>query len=140
MSEQKTIVEFKDVVKTYGEGEALQYAVNHVSFTIEEGEFVVILGQSGAGKSTVLNMLGGMDQPTEGKVIIDGEEVSAMTDNQLSDFRARKIGFIFQFYNLIPSLTVYENVALTKSIVKEAADAGEMLTDVGLANHKNKFQ
>lgn len=139
MSEQKTIVEFKDVVKTYGEGEALQYAVNHVNFTIEEGEFVVILGQSGAGKSTVLNMLGGMDQPTEGKVIIDGEEVSAMTDNQLSDFRARKIGFIFQFYNLIPSLTVYENVALTKSIVKEAADAGEMLTDVGLANHKNKF-
>ncbi len=139
MSEEKTIVEFKDVVKTYGEGEALQYAVNHVSFTIEEGEFVVILGQSGAGKSTVLNMLGGMDQPTEGKVIIDGEEVSAMTDNQLSDFRARKIGFIFQFYNLIPSLTVYENVALTKSIVKEAADAGEMLTDVGLANHKNKF-
>lgn len=139
MSEQKTIVEFKDVVKTYGEGEALQYAVNHVSFSIEEGEFVVILGQSGAGKSTVLNMLGGMDQPTEGKVIIDGEEVSAMTDNQLSDFRARKIGFIFQFYNLIPSLTVYENVALTKSIVKEAADAGEMLEDVGLANHKNKF-
>lgn len=139
MSEQKTIVEFKDVVKTYGEGEALQYAVNHVSFTIEEGEFVVILGQSGAGKSTVLNMLGGMDQPTEGKVIIDGEEVSAMTDNQLSDFRARKIGFIFQFYNLIPSLTVYENVALTKSMVKEAANAGEMLTDVGLANHKNKF-
>lgn len=139
MSKQKTIVEFKDVVKTYGEGEALQYAVNHVSFTIEEGEFVVILGQSGAGKSTVLNMLGGMDQPTEGKVIIDGEEVSAMTDNQLSDFRARKIGFIFQFYNLIPSLTVYENVALTKSIVKEAADAGEMLEDVGLANHKNKF-
>ncbi len=139
MSEQKTIVEFKDVVKTYGEGEALQYAVNHVNFTIEEGEFVVILGQSGAGKSTVLNMLGGMDQPTEGKVIIDGEEVSAMTDNQLSDFRARKIGFIFQFYNLIPSLTVYENVALTKSIVKEAADAGEMLEDVGLANHKNKF-
>ncbi len=135
----ETIVEFKDVVKTYGEGEALQYAVNHVSFTIEEGEFVVILGQSGAGKSTVLNMLGGMDQPTEGKVIIDGEEVSAMTDNQLSDFRARKIGFIFQFYNLIPSLTVYENVALTKSIVKEAADAGEMLEDVGLANHKNKF-
>lgn len=139
MSEQKTIVEFKDVVKTYGEGEALQYAVNHVNFTIEEGEFVVILGQSGAGKSTVLNMLGGMDQPTEGKVIIDGVEVSAMTDNQLSDFRARKIGFIFQFYNLIPSLTVYENVALTKSIVKEAADAGEMLSDVGLANHKNKF-
>lgn len=136
---KKTIVEFQDVVKTYGEGEALQYANNHVSFTIEEGEFVVILGQSGAGKSTVLNMLGGMDLPTSGKVLIDGEEVSAMNDKQLSDFRARKIGFIFQFYNLIPSLTVRENVALTKSIVKDAADPDEMLAAVGLANHKDKF-
>ena len=97
---KKTIVEFKDVVRTYGEGEALQYAVNHVNFTIEEGEFVVILGQSGAGKSTVLNMLGGMDQPSEGEVMIDGEKVSSMNDKQLSDFRADKIGFIFQFYNL----------------------------------------
>lgn len=136
---KKNIVEFRDVVKTYGEGEALQYANNHVSFTIEEGEFVVILGQSGAGKSTVLNMLGGMDLPTSGKVLIDGEEVSAMNDKQLSDFRARKIGFIFQFYNLIPSLTVRENVALTKSIVKDAADPDEMLAAVGLANHKDKF-
>lgn len=136
---RNAIVEFQDVVKTYGEGEALQYAVNHVSFSVEEGEFVVILGQSGAGKSTVLNMLGGMDQPTEGRVLIDGEEVSGMNDKQLSDFRARKIGFIFQFYNLIPSLTVYENVALTKSIVKEAADADEMLAAVGLSDHKNKF-
>lgn len=136
---KNAIVEFQDVVKTYGEGEALQYAVNHVSFSVEEGEFVVILGQSGAGKSTVLNMLGGMDQPTEGRVLIDGEEVSGMNDKQLSDFRARKIGFIFQFYNLIPSLTVYENVALTKSIVKDAADADEMLAAVGLSDHKNKF-
>ena len=136
---KKTIVEFKDVVRTYGEGEALQYAVNHVNFTIEEGEFVVILGQSGAGKSTVLNMLGGMDQPTEGEVMIDGEKVSSMNDKQLSDFRADKIGFIFQFYNLLPSLTVYENVALTKSIVKDAEDPGKMLEAVGLADHKNKF-
>lgn len=136
---KKTIVEFKDVVRTYGEGEALQYAVNHVNFTIEEGEFVVILGQSGAGKSTVLNMLGGMDQPTEGEVIIDGEKVSSMNDKQLSDFRADKIGFIFQFYNLLPSLTAYENVALTKSIVKDAEDPGKMLEAVGLADHKNKF-
>lgn len=117
----------------------MQYAVNHVSFSVEEGEFVVILGQSGTEKSTVLNMLGGMDQPTEGRVLIDGEEVSGMNDKQLSDFRAGKIGFIFQFYNLIPSLTVYENVALTKSIVKDAADADEMLAAVGLSDHKNKF-
>lgn len=136
---KRTIVEFKDVVRTYGEGEALQYAVNHVNFTIEEGEFVVILGQSGAGKSTVLNMLGGMDQPTEGEVMIDGEKVSSMNDKQLSDFRADKIGFIFQFYNLLPSLTAYENVALTKSIVKDAEDPGKMLEAVGLADHKNKF-
>ena len=136
---KKTIVEFKDVVRTYGEGEALQYAVNHVNFTIEEGEFVVILGQSGAGKSTVLNMLGGMDQPTEGQVIIDGETVSEMNDKQLSDFRADKIGFIFQFYNLLPSLTAYENVALTRSIVKDAEDPGKMLEAVGLTEHKNKF-
>lgn len=136
---KRTIVEFKDVVRTYGEGEALQYAVNHVNFTIEEGEFVVILGQSGAGKSTVLNMVGGMDQPTEGEVMIDGEKVSSMNDKQLSDFRADKIGFIFQFYNLLPSLTAYENVALTKSIVKDAEDPGKMLEAVGLADHKNKF-
>lgn len=136
---KKTIVEFKDVVRTYGEGEALQCAVNHVNFTIEEGEFVVILGQSGAGKSTVLNMLGGMDQPSEGEVMIDGEIVSSMNDKQLSDFRADKIGFIFQFYNLLPSLTAYENVALTKSIVKDAEDPGKMLEAVGLADHKNKF-
>ena len=141
MGEKKgnTVIEFRDVVRTFGEGEALQYAVNHIDFTIEQGEFVVILGQSGAGKSTVLNMLGGMDQPTSGEVIIDGEVISAMNDKQLSDYRAKEIGFIFQFYNLIPTLTAYENVALTKSIVKNAADGGEMLRAVGLEAYKNKF-
>ncbi|MBR1391008.1 MAG: ABC transporter ATP-binding protein [Lachnospiraceae bacterium] len=135
----KVIVEFKDVVKKYGEGEATQLANNNVSFTIEEGEFVVILGQSGAGKSTVLNMLGGMDTPTSGTVTVAGQEVSAMNDRQLSDYRARTIGFIFQFYNLLPSLTAYENVALTKNIVKNAKDPAEMLKAVGLEAHKNKF-
>ena len=136
---QGSLIEFRDVVRTYGEGEALQYAVNHIDFTINKGEFVVILGQSGAGKSTVLNMLGGMDQPTRGEVIIDGERISRMNDRQLSDFRARKIGFIFQFYNLIPTLTAYENVALTRSIVKNAEDPGKMLEAVGLAKHRDKF-
>ncbi len=134
-----TIVEFKDVVKEYGEGDGKQIAVNHVDFTIDEGEFVVILGQSGAGKSTVLNMLGGMDSPTSGKVIVDGQEVSSMNDSCLSDYRAVKVGFIFQFYNLIPSLTALENVALTKSIVKDAADPEEMLELVGLKEHARKF-
>lgn len=136
---KNAVIQFKDVVRTYGEGEAVQYAVNHVDFTIYEGEFAVILGQSGAGKSTVLNMLGGMDQPTNGQVFIDGEEVSSMNERQLSDFRAAKIGFIFQFYNLIPSLTAYENVALTKSIVKNAKDAAMELEEVGLTAHRDKF-
>ena len=135
----KKIVEFKDVVKKYGEGEATLYANNHISFSIDEGEFVCILGQSGAGKSTVLNMLGGMDTPTSGSVVVDGMEVSKMNDNQLSDYRASKIGFIFQFYNLLPSLTAYENVALTKNIVKDAGNPMEYLKAVGLENHANKF-
>ena len=135
----KTIVEFKDVVKTYGSGEALQYAVNHIDFTIDEGEFVVILGQSGAGKSTVLNILGGMDQPTEGKVIVDDKEITGMNDKQLGKYRANTIGFVFQFYNLIPSLTAYENIALTKNIVKDAADPAALLDMVGLTHCKDKF-
>lgn len=98
------IVKFQDVVKTYGTGEGMQTAVDHISFSIDEGEFVVILGQSGAGKSTVLNMLGGMDQPSEGTVIVAGREVSSMNDKQLGSYRADVIGFIFQFYNLLPSL------------------------------------
>ena len=116
------LVEFKDVVKTYGEGEGKQTAVDHVSFMIAEGEFVVILGQSGAGKSTILNMLGGMDTPTEGTVTVAGREISRMNDRQLGAYRAQVIGFIFQFYNLLPSLTAYENIALTRSIVKNAVE------------------
>lgn len=136
---QNIMIELKDVVRTYGTGEAMQKAADHVSFTVDEGEFVVILGQSGAGKSTVLNMLGGMDKPTEGTVIVDGAAVSEMNDRQLSEYRAEKIGFIFQFYNLIPSLTAWENVALTKDIVKNAADPMEMLDQVGLKDHADKF-
>ncbi|MBQ8922388.1 MAG: ABC transporter ATP-binding protein [Oscillospiraceae bacterium] len=132
-------VEFKDVVKIYGKGEGQQVAVDHVSFTIGKGEFVVILGQSGAGKSTVLNMLGGMDRPTEGSVIVDGQDISAYSDRRLSDYRADMIGFIFQFYNLLPGLTAYENVALVKDIKKGALSADEMLERVGLADQKHKF-
>lgn len=139
MGGREMLVEFKDVVKTYGEGEGKQMAVDHVSFTIDEGEFVVILGQSGAGKSTILNMLGGMDTPTEGKVIVDGREISGMNDRQLGSYRAEVIGFIFQFYNLLPSLTAYENIALTKSIVKNAQDAERLLELVGLSKCRNKF-
>ena len=99
----------------------------------------MILGQSGAGKSTVLNMLGGMDVPTEGKVIVSGQEISSFKDKQLSQYRADTIGFIFQFYNLIPGLTAFENVALVKDIKKDALDPDEMLDKVGLADQKHKF-
>ena len=95
------LIEFSDVVKEYGTGESKQLAVNHVDFTIEEGEFVVILGQSGAGKSTVLNMLGGMDQATSGEIMINGQQLCGMTDNQMSDFRADNIGFIFRSNDLV---------------------------------------
>ncbi len=134
-----SFIEFKNVVKVYGTEENKQYAVNHVNFQINKGEFVVILGQSGAGKSTVLNMLGGMDAPTEGQIFIDGKEISNMSDDQLSDYRASDIGFIFQFYNLIPTMTAYENVALTKDIVKNALNPDDMLKAVGLEDKKNKF-
>lgn len=133
------IVKFQDVVKTYGTGEGMQTAVDHISFSIDEGEFVVILGQSGAGKSTVLNMLGGMDQPSEGTVTVAGREVSSMNDKQLGSYRADVIGFIFQFYNLLPSLTAYENIALVKSIVKNAGNADELLKLVGLEHCRDKF-
>lgn len=133
------LVQLKDVVKEYGSGEALFKAVDHVNFEIEEGEFVVILGQSGAGKSTILNMLGGMDVPTSGSVIVDGCDVAKMNDKQLGKYRADKIGFIFQFYNLIPSLTSYENIALVKSIVKNARDPEELLALVRLSGCRNKF-
>ena len=120
MKSEKPIIQFDDVVRIYGSGEGAQTAVDHVSFQIQKGEFVVILGQSGAGKSTVLNMLGGMDVPTSGTVTVNGQVISSMNEKQMSAYRANTIGFVFQFYNLLPSLTAYENVALTKDIVPHA--------------------
>ena len=133
------LVEFKDVVKSYGSGEALMLAVDHIDFEIEKGEFVVILGRSGAGKSTVLNMLGGMDQPTSGKIIVEGREISAMNDKQLGLYRGEVIGFVFQFYNLVPNLTATENVELALQISKNPLKAEEVLKDVGLGHRLNNF-
>ena len=107
--------------------------------SINKGEFVVILGPSGAGKSTLLNLIGGMDTPTSGSIKIDGEEISKYNENQLSEYRAENIGFIFQFYNILPTLTVLENVQLINDIVKEPKDAKEILKEVGLEQHANKF-
>ena len=107
--------------------------------SINKGEFVVILGPSGAGKSTLLNLIGGMDTPTSGSIKIDGEEISKYNENQLSEYRAENIGFIFQFYNILPTLTVLENVELIKDVVKNGNDSIEAIKAVGLEKHINKF-
>ena len=106
------ILKVENLTKTYGSGENLVHAVDDVSFSVEKGEFVAIVGTSGSGKSTLLNMIGGLDVPTSGKVIVDGRELSTLKDEQLTIFRRRKIGFIFQNYNLVPVLNVYENIVL----------------------------
>ena len=135
----KSIIEFKNVSKVYETGENKLFAVKKASFTIDEGEFVIILGPSGAGKSTILNLLGGMDFASSGEIIVNGKNITNYSDNQLTDYRAENVGFVFQFYNLIPSLTAYENVNITKDIVKTALDAKEVLSLVGLGGHADKF-
>lgn len=133
------IIEFKSVTKAYGEGEHTLLAADNVSFTINEGEFVVILGPSGAGKSTLLNLLGGMDHSTKGEILVKGKNIAGYKDDELTEYRAENVGFVFQFYNLIPTLTTYENVALIKSVVKNSLDAGEILKSVGLGDHFDQF-
>ncbi|WP_394926349.1 ABC transporter ATP-binding protein [uncultured Robinsoniella sp.] len=133
------LIAFEEVVKSYPIGDKVLYAANQLNFTIDEGEFVIILGPSGAGKSTLLNLLGGMDQVTSGKIVVGGREISELRAEELSEYRAEDVGFVFQFYNLIPTLTVYENVALVKEIAKNSLDPGEMLQSVGLLEHQDKF-
>lgn len=133
------IVELKNVSKTYKTGEKEFKALDSIDLSINKGELVVVLGPSGAGKSTLLNLIGGMDIPTKGDVIIDGEDISNYNEDQLSTYRAENIGFIFQFYNILPTLTVLENVDIVKEIVKNPIDSKEAIKDVGLIEHINKF-
>lgn len=133
------IVEFKNVTRIYKSGEHQQKALDGVNLSLEEGKFVVILGPSGAGKSTLLNMLGGLDSPTSGTITVSGKDISTLTQNQLADYRASTVGFVFQFYNLIPTLTVQENVELVKDIAPNALDAKQILNEVGLADHLRNF-
>ena len=133
------IVDIKNVSKIYKTGEKEFKALDNIDLSINKGEFVVILGPSGAGKSTLLNLIGGMDTPTTGSIKIDGEEISNYNENNLSEYRAENIGFIFQFYNILPTLTVLENVELVKDVVKNGNDSKESIKAVGLEEHMNKF-
>ena len=134
-----TLIEFKDVVKEYKSGDHILKAMDNVNFTIDKGEFVVILGPSGAGKSTLLNLLGGLDSTTSGQIVVNGEHVENFNDNELTKYRAKNVGFIFQFYNLIPNLTAIENVELMKDIVDVNIDGLGVLDSVGLKDHANQF-
>ena len=133
------IVELKNVSKIYKTGEKEFKALDNIDLSINKGEFVVVLGPSGAGKSTLLNLVGGMDTPTSGSILIDGEDISKYNENKLSEYRAENIGFIFQFYNILPTLTVIENVDLIKDVVKNGVDSKEAIKAVGLGEYLNKF-
>ena len=120
-------------------GDHTQDALAHVDLEIEGGKFVVILGPSGAGKSTFLNLLGGLDNPTSGTIIVDDIDISTLSSDELADYRAAKVGFVFQSYNLIPTLTVLENISLVEEIAPDHMSAGELLQEVGLDDHANQF-
>ena len=132
-------VEFADVSKIYQMGEVEVAAVRDMSFTIEQGEFVVIVGPSGAGKTTLLNILGGMDSATSGTIMLDGARVSSFSRKQLTQYRRHDIGFVFQFYNLVQNLTARENVELASQICRDPLDADEVLAAVGLAERVRNF-
>lgn len=134
-----TLIELKNVVKAYETGSQIVKAADNLNFTIDEGELVVILGPSGSGKSTLLNLLGGLDSVTSGDIIIDGENITNFNDTELTRFRSKKIGFIFQFYNLIPNLTACENIEVLNDTVDETIDGREVLRKVLLENHADKF-
>lgn len=135
----KELITFKNVKKVYNTGEKEFKALDGATFSINKGEFVVILGPSGAGKSTLLNLLGGMDKATSGDIIVGDNKISTYNDSELTEYRANNVGFIFQFYNILPTLTVLENVELVKDIVKKTKNPKKVLKEVGLERHANKF-
>ena len=132
-------IELKNVVKSYTIGDVTIYANNGVNFKVNKGEFTVIVGASGAGKTTILNMLGGMDTPTSGTIVVDGHNIATYDDKQLTDYRRDDIGFVFQFYNLVQNLTALENVELASQISKDPLNSVDILERVGLGERKDNF-
>lgn len=134
-----SLVELKEVSRIYTSGDHELKALDDINLSLDKGKFIVILGQSGAGKSTLLNLLGGLDSPTSGQIIVDGKDISTLTSDELAAYRAVTVGFVFQFYNLIPTLTVKENVELVNEIAPNALPAEKMIEEVGLIDHLNNF-
>jgi putative ABC transport system ATP-binding protein len=134
-----SLVELKGVSRIYTSGDHELKALDDINLSLDKGKFIVILGQSGAGKSTLLNLLGGLDSPTSGQIIVDGKDISTLTSDELAAYRAVTVGFVFQFYNLIPTLTVKENVELVNEIAPNALPAEKMIEEVGLIDHLNNF-
>lgn len=134
-----SLVELKGVSRIYTSGDHELKALDDINLSLDRGKFIVILGQSGAGKSTLLNLLGGLDSPTSGQIIVDGKDISTLTSDELAAYRAVTVGFVFQFYNLIPTLTVKENVELVNEIAPNALPAEKMIEEVGLIDHLNNF-
>ncbi|MCR4703958.1 MAG: ABC transporter ATP-binding protein [Saccharofermentans sp.] len=132
-------IEFRDVKKIYKTGTVNVTALDGCDFSVEKGELCVIVGQSGAGKTTLLNILGGMDRLTSGEVFLDGKEISKLSASELALFRRQNVGFVFQFYNLIPNLTAYENVEMAAQLVKDPIDCDLLMNEVGLSERKNNF-
>ena len=132
-------IKFENIVREYKTGDVTIRALDNTNFEIEKGELVIIVGPSGAGKTTTLNILGGMDSPTKGRVIIDGKDISNCNRKQLTEYRRNDIGFVFQFYNLVPNLTAKENVELACQICKDPLDVETVLTNVGLKDRMNNF-
>ena len=132
-------IDFKDVKKIYKMGEMEINALNGVDFTIDKGEFVIIAGASGAGKSTILNILGGMDTTSEGEIVVDGKRIDKLSNKDLITYRRHDIGFVFQFYNLVQNLTAIENVELATQICKDPLDIPEVMESVGLTERKDNF-
>ena len=132
-------IEFDNVTKTYGTGDARINALDGASFAVERGELAVVLGASGAGKTTALNILGGMDSATSGRVVVDGRDITHASEAELVEYRRSDVGFVFQFYNLVPNLTALENVELASQICPDSLDARETLGRVGLGERLNNF-
>ena len=139
MSEEKKFLEFSHVYKRYKSGEDTIIANNDISFSVLEGEFCVVVGPSGAGKTTVLNILGGMEHADEGHIFFDGKDIVTLNDKELTNYRRFDIGFVFQFYNLMPNLTALENVEIAKELSKSSLDSKKVLEEVGLSERINHF-